>query len=47
MPLAPCPVPLQDLFANGGVFVGSFFEWTQNISSMQWEEEEVAQRLDT
>lgn len=47
-PRPPCSrLPVQDLFANGGVFVGSFFEWTQNISSMQWEEEEVTQRLDT
>mmetsp|Transcript_25248 Transcript_25248/g.54872 ORF Transcript_25248/g.54872 Transcript_25248/m.54872 type:complete len:452 (+) Transcript_25248:72-1427(+) len=37
---------LPDLLANGGGVVGSFFEWTQNISNLQWDEEDIAQKLD-
>lgn len=37
---------LPDLVANGGVMVASFFEWSQNITNLRWEEEEVTQKLD-
>lgn len=38
---------LPDLFAHGGVIVGSFFEWTQNITNLRWDEEEVARKLES
>jgi len=37
---------VPDLFAHGGSMVCSFFEWTQNIVNLKWEEEDVAFKLD-
>lgn len=37
---------LPDVYANGGGIVASFFEWVQNLQNLQWDEEEVARRLD-
>ncbi|GAX80582.1 hypothetical protein CEUSTIGMA_g8019.t1 [Chlamydomonas eustigma] len=37
---------LPDVYAHGGFMVASFFEWTQNITNLRWEEDEVARKLD-
>jgi len=40
--LAEAGIPVcPDVFSAGGAGIVSFFEWTQNLQQMRWDEDEV------